>query len=75
MVDTLDARRALMDAHSPPLHALIVPSEDSHQSEYVTVRDKRCEYVYGFTRSAGLALIMRNESLLWTDGCYFLQAT
>ena len=27
----LDAIRALMAAHSPPLHALVVPSEDAHQ--------------------------------------------
>jgi hypothetical protein len=29
--ENLDALRALMAAHSPPLHALIVPSEDAHQ--------------------------------------------
>lgn len=27
----LDAIRSLMAAHSPPLHALVVPSEDAHQ--------------------------------------------
>jgi hypothetical protein len=27
----LDELRALMAAHSPPLHALVVPSEDAHQ--------------------------------------------
>jgi hypothetical protein len=27
----LDALRALMDAHLPPLHAVVVPSEDAHQ--------------------------------------------
>ncbi|KAL6654141.1 hypothetical protein ACP70R_007606 [Stipagrostis hirtigluma subsp. patula] len=32
----LDALRALMAAHSPPLHALLIPSEDAHQSEYAT---------------------------------------
>lgn len=75
MADPLDALRALMEAHSPPLHALVVPSEDAHQSEYVAASDRRREYVSGFTGSAGLALIMRNEALLWTDGRYFLQAT
>ena len=75
MVDPLDALRALMEAHSPPLHALFSHSEYANQSEYVIVRDKRHEYVSGFTGSAGLALITRNEALLWTDGRYFLQAT
>ncbi|KAI8030995.1 Aminopeptidase P1 [Camellia lanceoleosa] len=43
-------------------------------SEYVSDRDKRREFVSGFTGSAGLALITMNEALLWTDGRYFLQA-
>lgn len=75
MADPLDALRALMASHSPPLDALVVPSEDNHQSEYVSTRDKRRAFVSGFTGSAGLALITMNEALLWTDGRYFLQAT
>ncbi|XP_074576589.1 aminopeptidase P1 isoform X1 [Curcuma longa] len=75
MSDPLDALRALMASHSPPLDALVVPSEDNHQSEYVSARDKRRAFVSGFTGSAGLALITINEALLWTDGRYFLQAT
>ncbi|CAN6372269.1 unnamed protein product [Urochloa humidicola] len=71
----LDTIRALMAAHSPPLHALVVPSEDAHQSEYVSEQDKRREFISGFTGSAGLALITMKEALLWTDGRYFLQAT
>lgn len=72
--ETLAALRSLMVSHSPPLDALVVPSEDNHQSEYVSARDKRREFVSGFTGSAGLALITANEALLWTDGRYFLQA-
>lgn len=64
-----------MASHSPPLHALVVPSEDYHQSEYVSARDKRREFVSGFTGSAGLALVTTNDARLWTDGRYFLQAT
>ncbi|XP_030523904.2 aminopeptidase P1 isoform X2 [Rhodamnia argentea] len=74
MADTLAALRSLMSSYSPPLDALVVPSEDYHQSEYVSSRDKRREFVSGFTGSAGLALITMNEALLWTDGRYFLQA-
>ncbi|XP_028551579.1 aminopeptidase P1 [Dendrobium catenatum] len=73
--DSLDELRSLMKSHSPPLDALVVPSEDNHQSEYVSDRDKRREFISGFTGSAGLALITMNEALLWTDGRYFLQAT
>ncbi|KAI6700176.1 hypothetical protein NL676_014500 [Syzygium grande] len=74
MADTLAALRSLMSSHALPLDALVVPSEDYHQSEYVSSRDKRREFVSGFTGSAGLALITINEALLWTDGRYFLQA-
>ncbi|KAJ9177150.1 hypothetical protein P3X46_012396 [Hevea brasiliensis] len=75
MADTLASLRSFMASHSPPLDALVVPSEDYHQSEYVSARDKRREFVSGFTGSAGLALITMNEARLWTDGRYFLQAT
>ncbi|KAF5752963.1 Xaa-Pro aminopeptidase P isoform X1 [Tripterygium wilfordii] len=75
MADTLASLRSLMASHSPPLDALVVPSEDYHQSEYVSARDKRREFVSGFTGSAGLALITMKEARLWTDGRYFLQAT
>uniref|UniRef100_A0A7N0UB53 Xaa-Pro aminopeptidase P n=1 Tax=Kalanchoe fedtschenkoi TaxID=63787 RepID=A0A7N0UB53_KALFE len=75
MVDVLASLRSLMSSHSPPLDALVVPSEDCHQSEYVSARDKRRAFVSGFTGSAGLAVITMNEALLWTDGRYFLQAT
>ncbi|KAL6953172.1 actin patch protein [Sarracenia purpurea var. burkii] len=75
MADTLAALRSLMASHSPPLDALVVPSEDYHQSEYVSERDKRRAFISGFTGSAGLVLITMNEALLWTDGRYFLQAT
>ncbi|KAL3525421.1 hypothetical protein ACH5RR_013793 [Cinchona calisaya] len=73
--DTLASLRSLMASHSPPLHALLVPSEDYHQSEYVSARDKRRAFVSGFTGSAGLALITTDEARLWTDGRYFLQAS
>ncbi|KAK4360559.1 hypothetical protein RND71_019511 [Anisodus tanguticus] len=74
MADTLTALRSLMYCHSPPLHALLVPSEDYHQSEYVSARDKRRDFVSGFTGSAGIALVTMNGAFLWTDGRYFLQA-
>ncbi|KAI0493160.1 hypothetical protein KFK09_027436 [Dendrobium nobile] len=57
--DSLDELRSLMRSHSPPLDALVVPSEDNHQTYIIS----------------GLALITMNEALLWTDGRYFLQAT
>ncbi|KAK9678236.1 hypothetical protein RND81_11G198200 [Saponaria officinalis] len=74
MADKLTTLRTLMASHSPPLHALVVPSEDYHQSEYVSDRDKRRQFISGFSGSAGLALITMDDARLWTDGRYFLQA-
>ncbi|CAN1224964.1 Aminopeptidase P1 [Linum perenne] len=62
MADILSSLRSLMAAHSPPLDALIVPSEDYHQSEYVSARDKRRAFVSGFTGSAAV------QSLFSIDG-------
>ncbi|GLU13693.1 hypothetical protein SLE2022_303090 [Rubroshorea leprosula] len=74
MAEVLAALRSLMAAHFPPLDALIVPSEDYHQSKFVSERDKRRAFVSGFTGSQGLALITKVEARLWTDSRYFLQA-
>ncbi len=54
--------------------AYIIPTDDFHNSEYVGAYFKSREYITGFTGSAGTALILENESLLWTDGRYFIQA-
>ncbi|XP_072018564.1 xaa-Pro aminopeptidase 1-like [Amphiura filiformis] len=56
------------------LAAYIVPSEDAHQSEYIAERDKRRNYISGFSGSAGLAIITADKAAVWTDGRYFLQA-
>lgn len=74
MADKLSALRSLMASHSPALDALVVPSEDYHQSEYVSDRDRRRQFISGFSGSAGLALVTMNDARLWTDGRYFLQA-
>jgi Xaa-Pro aminopeptidase len=53
----------------------IVPSEDSHQSEYVAPRDELRHYITGFTGSAGTAVITMDKAALATDGRYFNQAS
>ena len=53
----------------------ILPSSDSHQSEYVAEYFKGREYVSGFTGSAGTVVVGLEEAYLWTDGRYFIQAT
>lgn len=57
------------------LDVYIVPSEDSHQSEYIAPCDARREYICGFSGSAGTAVITLEKAALATDGRYFNQAS
>lgn len=52
----------------------IIYTSDPHLSEYVSDVDKAREYFTGFTGSAGTFLVSLNESHLWVDGRYFIQA-
>ena len=54
--------------------AVIIPSTDPHQSEYVADHWQARRWITGFTGSAGTAVIFSGEAGLWTDSRYFLQA-
>lgn len=56
------------------IQALIINSDDAHQSEYLREQDKRVRFISGFTGSYGTAIITPNKALLWTDGRYYVQA-
>ncbi|KAF2894515.1 hypothetical protein ILUMI_11643 [Ignelater luminosus] len=66
----LTALRKLMSE----IDAVLVTSDDEHQTSYVSESDKRRQYISGFSGSLGDALITKTEALLWTDGRYHLQA-
>ncbi|ESZ99310.1 putative Xaa-pro aminopeptidase P [Sclerotinia borealis F-4128] len=53
----------------------IVPSEDSHSSEYIAACDARREFISGFSGSAGCAVVTLDKAALATDGRYFNQAS
>lgn len=55
------------------LHAFIIPSTDSHLSEYPASHWASREWISGFTGSAGTVLVTREKAGLWTDSRYFLQ--
>lgn len=54
--------------------AYIVPTYDSHQSEYVADYYKARVWISGFTGSAGTVVVTDKEAILWADGRYFIQA-
>jgi Xaa-Pro aminopeptidase len=52
----------------------VIPSEDSHSSEYIAPCDARREFISGFSGSAGCAVVTLDKAALATDGRYFNQA-
>ncbi|MCK5825271.1 MAG: aminopeptidase P family protein [Ichthyobacteriaceae bacterium] len=56
------------------IDAYIIPSTDSHISEYVADFWSSRQWISGFTGSAGTVVVTKNSAGLWTDGRYFLQA-
>ena len=54
--------------------AVIVPSTDPHQSEYVDGHWEARQWLSGFTGSAGTLVVTASQAGLWTDGRYFTQA-
>ncbi|MFP4050897.1 MAG: aminopeptidase P family protein [Thermoplasmata archaeon] len=56
------------------LSAYIIPTSDPHNSEYVPERYNTRKWLSGFTGSAGTVVVTMDESGLWTDGRYYIQA-
>lgn len=56
------------------LDAYLVPHADRFQSEYLPPSEERLAWLTGFTGSAGLAAILSDAAILFTDGRYTLQA-
>jgi Xaa-Pro aminopeptidase len=57
------------------IYPSVVPSEDSHASEYIAPCDARREFISGFSGSAGCAVVTHDKAALATDGRYFNQAS
>ncbi len=56
------------------IHAVIIPSSDPHQSEYVADHWQERAWISGFTGSAGYAVVTLDHAGIWTDSRYYLQA-
>ena len=72
IVDRLRALRARMEEEN--MAVVIVPTADSHASEYLADHFKTRQWLSGFTGSAGTLVVGREEAALFTDGRYFIQA-
>lgn len=76
MLSVIDSRlkelRRKMTEHQ--VAALIIPSSDPHQSEYVADHWQERAWISGFTGSAGLVVVTHEHAGVWTDSRYYLQA-
>ncbi|MBQ7786269.1 MAG: aminopeptidase P family protein [Clostridia bacterium] len=70
--ERLSAFRARMEQEN--MAVVIVPTADSHASEYLADYFKTRQWLCGFTGSAGTLVVGREEAALFTDGRYFIQA-
>ncbi|MEP9366226.1 aminopeptidase P family protein [Xanthobacter sp. VNH20] len=68
----LAALRAELAARG--LDGYVIPRADAHQNEYVTPAEERLAWLTGFTGSAGLCVVLKDEAALFVDGRYTLQA-
>ncbi|WP_208431960.1 aminopeptidase P family N-terminal domain-containing protein, partial [Bartonella bovis] len=55
------------------LDGFLVPRADEHQGEYIPPNAQRLSWLTGFTGSSGIALILKNKAIIFTDGRYKLQ--
>ncbi len=75
-VDTTERLKALREEmRTLRLDAFLVPSGDSHQSEYVAKADKRRQWIGGFSGSSGFAAITLEKAAMWADGRYTYRHT
>jgi Xaa-Pro aminopeptidase len=56
------------------LDGFLVPRADEHQGEYVPACAERLKWLTGFTGSAGVVLVLKEQAVLFVDGRYTLQA-
>ena len=55
------------------LDAFIVPSSDEHLGEYTPPEEERLKWLTGFTGSAGMCIVLKNEAAIFVDGRYTIQ--
>nr|CAD6616986.1 aminopeptidase P family protein [Rhizobium sp. TCK] len=55
------------------IDGFLVPRADEYQGEYVPASAERLSWLTGFTGSAGVALVMRSQAVIFVDGRYITQ--
>lgn len=55
------------------LAGFLIPLADEHQGEYIPPSAQRLAWISGFSGSAGMAIVLRDEAAIFVDGRYTLQ--
>ncbi len=69
--ERLQALRARLAAAG--IDGFLVPRADEHLGEYVPASAERLAWLTGFTGSAGMAIVLTDRAVVFTDGRYTLQ--
>ena len=69
--ERVSALRAQFDTLG--IDGFLVPRADEYQGEYVPASAERLSWLTGFTGSAGIALVMRSQVIVFVDGRYTTQ--
>lgn len=64
-------RAAITDSK---IDCYVIPSGDAHGSEYVARKDRRQEYISGFTGESSMAIVSQEQACLFVDGRYHVSA-
>lgn len=67
----LDAVREHMQKHA--IDAYIVPSADEYLGEYIPERNRRLNWISGFSGSAGMVIVLKEQAAIFVDGRYRVQ--
>ncbi len=72
---TIETRLAAVRELMTQAHydALVAPRADEYLGEYIPEYKERLRWISGFTGSAGVALVLRDEAAMFVDGRYTVQ--
>ncbi|KAM5146855.1 xaa-Pro aminopeptidase 2-like isoform 2-T2 [Mantella aurantiaca] len=73
-VSTVELNKLRQEMRNHNISAYIIPPTDPHLGEYTADREKRRQWLTGFTGSAGTAAVTLTRAAVFTDSRYWTQA-
>ncbi|XP_075690634.1 xaa-Pro aminopeptidase 2 [Rhinoderma darwinii] len=73
-ISTEDLNKLRQEMRTNNISAYIIPATDPHMGEYTANREKRREWLTGFTGSSGTAVVTLTRAAVFTDSRYWTQA-